>query len=265
MHTLESLTDDLRELGVEPGDVLLAQGSLRAVGQVKGGGRTVVDALREALGPQGTLVAYAATPENSDTSRLDREHTAGMDEAQLAEYRASMPAFDPLTTPVSRSIGRLAEEVRLMPGALRSAHPQTSFTAVGPAAPAVLDGHALESHLGEESPTARLYDLGARALLIGVDLWVCTAYHLADYRADPPPSRPYRAVLPTADGGKEWVRFQGLDIDDKHFPQLVPVVARECEVLNGRFGDAACHLVPVADAVDVIEKWLIAHGRQPKK
>jgi aminoglycoside 3-N-acetyltransferase len=261
VHTLESLTGDLRTLGVRPGDVLLVQGSLRAVGPVEGGGRTVVEALRAALGDEGTLVAYAATPENSVTSRLDRERTAGMSAAELAAYRATMAPFDPLTTPVSPSVGRLAEEVRLSPGALRSSHPHTSFTAVGPAARTITEGHALESHLGEESPTARLYDLRARALLIGVDLWVCTAYHLADYRAVPPPDRPYQALVRTADGGEEWVHFQAPDIDDRHFPRLVPVVARECAVLNGPLGDAPCHLVPIADAVDVIAEWLVARGR----
>lgn len=259
MHTRESLTGDLRALGVGPGDVLLVQGSLRAVGPVEGGGRTVVEALRAALGDEGTLVAYAATPENSVTSRLDRERTAGLSAAELAAYREAMEPFDPLTTPVSPSVGRLAEEVRLTPGALRSAHPHTSFTAVGPAARTLTEGHALESHLGEDSPTARLYDLRGRALLIGVDLWVCTAYHLADYRAVPPPDRPYRALVRSADGGREWVSFEAPDIDDRHFPRLVPVVARECVVLNGLFGDAPCHLVPIADAVDVIAKWLVQH------
>ncbi|MEU6344264.1 AAC(3) family N-acetyltransferase [Streptomyces sp. NPDC046977] len=261
MHTRESLTDDLRALGVAPGDVLLVQGSLRAVGPVEGGGRAVVEALRAALGDRGTLVAYAATPENSITSRLDRQRTAGLNAAELAAYREAMEPFDPLTTPVSPSVGRLAEEVRLTPGALRSAHPHTSFTAVGPAARTITEGHALESHLGEESPTARLYDLRGRALLIGVDLWVCTAYHLADYRAVPPPDRPYQALVRSADGGKEWVSFEAADIDDRHFPRLVPVVARECAVLNGSFGDASCHLVPIADAVDVIAKWLAENPR----
>ncbi|MEU0180119.1 AAC(3) family N-acetyltransferase [Streptomyces sp. NPDC006207] len=257
MHTLESLTRDLRALGVEPGDVLLVQGSLKAIGPVEGGGRTVVEALRAALGEHGTLVAFAATPENSVTSRVDRQHTEGMDEAELAAYREAMPAFDPLTTPVSPSVGRLAEEVRLLPGALRSSHPHTSFTAFGPAARFVTEDHELESHLGEDSPTARLYDLRARALLIGVDLWVCTAYHLADYRVVPPPDRPYQALVRTAHGDKEWVHFQAPDIDDRHFPRLVPVVARECAVLDGPLGDASCHLVPIADAVDVITKWRV--------
>ncbi|MFF3560055.1 aminoglycoside N(3)-acetyltransferase [Streptomyces sp. NPDC002574] len=261
MHTLEGLTRDLRALGVGAGDVLLVQGSLKAVGPVEGGGRTVVQALRAALGDAGTLVAYAATPENSVTSRADRQRTEGMSDAERAAYRETMEPFDPLTTPVSPSVGRLAEEVRLLPGALRSAHPHTSFTAFGPAARFVTDGHALESHLGEDSPTARLYDLRGRALLIGVDLWVCTAYHLADYRAVPPPDRPYQALVRGTDGGKEWVSFEAPDIDDRHFPALVPVVAGGCTVLNGPFGDASCHLVPIADAVDVIAKWLVKNGR----
>lgn len=104
MHGFDSLTRELRRIGVSPGGVLLVQGSLRAVGPIEGGARTLVAALREVLGPRGTLVAYTATPENSLTSRLDQERTAGMDEEQLRDYRGRMPAFDPRTTPVSPTI-----------------------------------------------------------------------------------------------------------------------------------------------------------------
>jgi aminoglycoside 3-N-acetyltransferase len=261
VHGFDSLTQELRRIGVSPGGVLLVQGSLRAVGPIEGGARTLVAALREVLGPRGTLVAYTATPENSLTSRLDQERTAGMDEEQLRDYRGQMPAFDPRTTPVSPTIGRLAEEIRATPGALRSAHPQTSFAAIGPQARAITEGHALRSHLGEESPTRRLYDLQARGLLIGIPLYLCTAFHLADYRVLQLPSRPYRAVVLDADGRRTWLDFEGLDIDDRHFPQFVPVLKAMLEARHdlpgGRLGEADCHLVPIPDAVDAIAKWLI--------
>src|SRR5215472_13751734 len=54
--TRETLVEQLRALGVVPGDVLLVHSSFRALRPVKGGPQGVIDALVETIGPSGTLV-----------------------------------------------------------------------------------------------------------------------------------------------------------------------------------------------------------------
>jgi aminoglycoside 3-N-acetyltransferase len=259
-HTAATLAADLARLGVGQGDTLLVQASTRSIGTVHGGTGAVVRALREVLGPEGTLVAYTATPENSATSRLHKERTRGLGTRELADYWAAMPGFDPDTTPVSPTVGRLSEEIRTTPGARRSTHPQTSFAAIGPRAEAIVRDHAIECHLGEESPTARLYDADAWALLIGIPLSCCTAYHLADYRALRMPDRPYGCWVRGADGGRQWREFTAADVDDQHFPELGAEVESSVRPVRGTVGSAECWLLPIRDAVDVAVKWLLARG-----
>jgi aminoglycoside 3-N-acetyltransferase len=255
-HTEATLAADLAQLGVRQGETLLVQTSTRSIGTVNGGSAAVVRALREVLGPEGTLVAYTATPENSVSSRRHQERTRGMSAEEQANYWAAMPAFDPDTTPASRTMGRLAEEIRTTRGARRSTHPQTSFAAIGPRAEEIVRDHALSCHLGEESPTARLYDADARALLVGIPVWCCTAYHLADYRALFMPDRAYGCWVRGADGGREWLDFEGADLDDQHFPELGKVVERKVGPVRGTLGSAQCWLVPIRDAVDAAVEWL---------
>ena len=50
------LVRQLRSLGVTAGDVLLVHTSFRAVRPVEGGPEGLIRALRDALGPDGTLV-----------------------------------------------------------------------------------------------------------------------------------------------------------------------------------------------------------------
>jgi aminoglycoside 3-N-acetyltransferase len=246
------LVGDLRRLGVREGGVLLVQSSLRAVGRVPGGARTVVHALREALGPQGTLVAYTGTPENSLSSQTHRNATAGLDAAGLRAFLRAMPPFEPERTPCVRSMGRLAEEIRTTPGAIRSAHPQASFAAIGPLASRIVGSHPLESHLGDLSPLGRLYDEDAEVLMLGLPSWKFTPYHLAEYRVADPPVCHYAAVVPgPAAGSRRWIVFQGVDLDDRPFPELGAAVRQKVAFGEGRVGDAACLLVPIVPAVDV--------------
>ncbi|QMU74967.1 AAC(3) family N-acetyltransferase [Streptacidiphilus sp. PB12-B1b] len=255
-RTEAELVSDLAALGVRPGDTLMVQASLRGIGPVRGGSAAVAAALRRALGPTGTLVAYAATPENSDTSRQFRAATAGLDPASVQRYRASLPAFDPRSTPCSPTVGRLSEEIRTLDGALRSAHPQTSFTAVGPDAEEITRDHRPECHLGEESPLGRLYKLGGSVLLAGLPDWLCTAYHLAEYQVDWRPLRRYGCAVRDAGGARRWLEFTGLDLDDRHFPRLGAAVRARVEFGRGLLGAAECFRVPVVEAVDAARGWL---------
>ncbi|MER6299170.1 AAC(3) family N-acetyltransferase [Kitasatospora sp. NPDC001539] len=256
MTSVSALADGFAGLGVRPGTVLHVQASLRALGPVPGGAGGVVDALLDVLGPDGTLVAYTATPENSSTSRIHQEAVAGLSPAEAEAYRARMPRFDPATTPASPTMGALSEAVRTRPGALRSGHPQTSWAALGPRAQEITGRHPLTSHLGPDSPLGRLYDLDARVLMIGVPMANFTAFHLADLRLPGVRLREYRCVAPQG-----WVAFEAPDLDDVHFAELGGhVLAAATGVTTGRVGDADCRLVPVREAVDLAERILRARA-----
>ncbi len=53
------LADDLRALGVSPGGLLMVHARISALGWVIGGSGAVARALLDALGPDGTPMAYA--------------------------------------------------------------------------------------------------------------------------------------------------------------------------------------------------------------
>jgi aminoglycoside 3-N-acetyltransferase len=232
---------------------------------------TVLHALRDVLGPEGTVVVPAFTESNSDTSRAHREATAGMTPGEAARYRAAMPPFDPARSPSER-VGRLAETLRTTPGALRSGHPQTSFAALGRDAEAIVGGHDPTDHLGERSPVARLYDAEAVVLLIGVGFGVCTAFHLAEYRIPDTPLRDYRCVVMRegdgARGGKsgdagQWITYRDIVLDDSDFPQLGAAFERSgARVERGPVGDADSRCLPLKDAVDFAGRWL-SENRRP--
>lgn len=91
------VADQLRVLGVKPGGVLLVHTSFRAVRPVEGGPLGLIEALRLALGPEGTLVMPC--------------WCASADEP-----------FDPRTTPAAPDLGVVADTFWRLPDVLRAEH-----------------------------------------------------------------------------------------------------------------------------------------------
>ena len=160
---------------------------------------------------------------------------------EISRFRVALPAFDPVSTP-SAGMGWIAECVRLMPGTIRSAHPQTSFAALGPQAHALMAGHAPDCHFGENSPLARLYQAGGAILLLGVGYQACSAFHLAEYRYVPdPPHRTYRCVI-SDNGQARWWEYRDVVLHDRDFAELGAEFDQTGRAVTGRVGGADCRL-----------------------
>ncbi|MFD4528973.1 aminoglycoside N(3)-acetyltransferase [Streptomyces sp. NPDC058470] len=252
--TRDTVSAQLLPLGVRPGETLLAHSSLSSLGWVCGGAVAVVQGLLDALGPDGTLVVPTQSGGLSDPALWS---SPPVPEEWWPTIRAQMPSYDPLITP-TRGVGVIPETVRTWPGARRSAHPQTSFAAIGPRAAEITEGHATDCRLGERSPLARLETLDARVLLLGAGYDACTAFHLAEYRI---PSPLVQVGRPAAGG---WEEVTEVSITSERFDELGSDFERDRPVVRGRVGAADTRLFPVADAVAYAERWLALHRpREP--
>ena len=151
----DRITRDLRALGVRDGATLLVHSSLSSLGFVMGGAATVIDAVRAAIGSQGTLVLP----------------THSWERAGRGDF-----TFDIRTTP--SCVGAISETFRTMPGVIRSLHPTHSVAAIGPRARALIEGHELASTpCGEGTPYARIIDAGGQILFLGATLDQNTVFH----------------------------------------------------------------------------------------
>ncbi|OJU42238.1 MAG: AAC(3) family N-acetyltransferase [Microbacterium sp. 69-10] len=243
----DDIIEGIRRLGIADGDDVLVHCSLSAFGLVAGGEQTVLAALQSAVGTAGTLFMPAQSWQLCDPDFLD---DPALPAATRVAVRAALPAFDPVLTP-TRTMGRVAELFRCQPGALRSRHPHRSFAGRGPAAAQVLADHAVEDPFGESSPLARLYDLGAKILLLGVGYDSCTALHLAEGRArtDVPLVRNGVAEI-GGDGIRRWRTWDEPVVDDSLFPRIGAEFETLAAVPVTRIGSAECRAVPLAPLVD---------------
>lgn len=216
VNTTASLRDDLLALGLRPDMIVMAHSSLSRIGWTEGGAVTVIAALLDLLGPRGTLVMPAESPQVADPT--------------------SEGVFDPQTTPTT--MGAIPEAFRSFPGTRRSNHPLVSVCANGRRAQEITAEHALEFCEGRGTPFEKLYELDAWTLLLGVGFDRCTSLHYAESLVPARRTRINRFPL-IENGVRVWAEKRDMASDNgTHFPIVGRRFADRGGVRTGKVGDA---------------------------
>ncbi|MCJ7715340.1 MAG: AAC(3) family N-acetyltransferase [Anaerolineales bacterium] len=252
--TVDSLKEDLTDLGVKPGMVLLVHSSLSSLGFVSGGPVAVILALEEVLGPEGTLVMPTHSGDLTDPGLWENPPVP----SEWHEIiRQTMPAFDPALTP-SRKVGKIPETFRTHPRSIRSNHPHMSFAALGKLAEIITRDHDLHFSLGENSPLARIYDLKGWILLLGVSHENNTSLHLAEVRAEYSSKKEIQQWAPILlDGVRQGILVRELEEHSEEFEEIGKAYqASGATLATGKIGNAPALLIPQQELVDFAVEWI---------
>jgi aminoglycoside 3-N-acetyltransferase len=249
--TRTSLAADLSRIGLAEGDAVLVHAALRQVGPVVGGPDMIVAALRDVLGPTGTMLGY------TDWQLEDDER----DDPTLRDH---IPPFDPLTSRATRDNGFWPELLRTTPGARRSANPGASIAALGGRAEWFTADHAMDYGYGPQSPLGKLVEARGKVLMLGAPLDTMTLLHHAEHLANFPDKRIIRYEAPILVGGETvWRQFEEFDtsdpprdLPDDYFGTIVEEFLAAGRGSRGTIGTAASVLVPAHQIVAFAVEWL---------
>lgn len=163
----KTLVKRFRDLGLRGGATVCVHAALSRLGYIDGHADAVIDALLEAVGPDGTVM-------------MPTFPTRGA----AVDYVRSGQVFDVRSTP-SR-VGFLTEQFRRRPGVLRSLHPTNPVAAFGPRASALLLDHERSlTPFGPETPYARLAALDEGYVLM-LDTHIHSLLHYVQDRVGLP-------------------------------------------------------------------------------
>ncbi|HOG49383.1 MAG TPA: AAC(3) family N-acetyltransferase, partial [Lentisphaeria bacterium] len=191
-----AIVSALKRVGVRAGDLLLVHSSLSGCGPVQGGAATVIQAIRDAAGSEGTVLFPTFTrPFIFLGSAVNRSY-------QYRPFDASDPE-QLWTGEIPRAL------LRDHPGIRRSRHITHSWAGFGPLAAACLDVHEPAAPpASEESPMGQARQRQGRILYVGCSLASTTFLHYLEHVTEMPFLAP--AVCRTAqpDGSLQTVVIQ---------------------------------------------------------
>lgn len=247
--TKEMLVTDLKKIGIGVGDSVLVHSSLSKIGFVPGGAATVIDALLEAVGPQGTLL-FPTFP------------AKGKNKTHLEEH----PFFDIINTP--SQMGSITEYFRKMPDVYRSFHPTDPVCAKGPLAEYYTNTHYGQlTPYNEYSPFRKLCDKKGKILMMGTTLnGACTNLHTLEdavnFKYPVYAERIYDIKMIDAGGKTSTVKTKVHNPDysvKRNCDALKPLFEKENVLINGTIGSAKSMLI---DADKMLQTMIRYYNEQ---
>ena len=190
----QEILSALSDLGVAKGDTLLVHSSLSACGHIDGGAKTIIDAIIQAIGPEGNF--FVPTFQRSEcylngiNKRWDHRPSDRQDRASEAV----------------RWVGALPLEfMRLWPDAPRGCHISHSWAGLGPRAADVLSRQTEdEPPFSDNSTPMVVKDMGGKILLFGSPIGHMSFVHCFETHYNLPGLGPSYYDVRLADGTITW-------------------------------------------------------------
>jgi aminoglycoside 3-N-acetyltransferase len=212
----------LSDLGIAPGDLLLAHSSYKSLGDVAGGPETVARGLIDIVGSEsGSFVPT-------------------FNYGELPWQIGQTPALT----------GIIPETFRKLPGILRSNHATHSVAGFGHAAANILAGHDSVDPFGKDSPIFRLWQTNAWVLLIGVDHTANSTIHVAEELLQLSYIRRTRTTTITSESGQKIVTLRRPPCSNGFNVVDAPLRQRK-QIREGKLGNARLLLMRSRDLVAV--------------
>ena len=261
MATRASLIEDLRRLGLSPGQMVMLHASVRALDPVIGGPDEIHLAVEDAIAPGGTLMMYVGCQDGFD----DVGRGALSPEAESA-ILGHQPAFDFQHARAVRDFGALAEFFRSYPGTVCSEAVCGRMAARGGRAAWLMADPPWNYGFGRGSPLDKLCASGGKVLLLGSRHDEVTLLHYAEHIAPFEGKRIARYKVPIRrDGSTVWVDCEEFNTSGEGVHKNWAENAFKLIVddfIAKRIGTPSCRVgsVGLADSVLLDASALVAHA-----
>lgn len=234
-----SLSQDLKNIGINKNDIIYVHSSMKSIGWLNDGIHTLTDTFINILGEDGTLIVPTHT---------------------YSFIGLSIQPYEPNITPTS--LGAFPEAIRKHPLANRSWNASHSSAAIGGKTNFLIDNHDPTNALGYNSPIHRMARSGGKILLIGVSHKANTTIHLAESITKLYTHLPYN---------NKWGEYTHMKLPDgtvqKYKQKEYPGCSSNFDIVQeylinnnlvsfGKIGNAYSQLIDAGGMVEIITKLI---------
>ena len=238
------LVESFKAMGLTRGMIVYVQSQMHHYAHVNGSNQTIIDALQEVVGYEGTIVMSAFSEHLLDPAcqkgiRFQRD--------VYEEMRSTCVAFHKKRTPANNE---LANQLMRNDIVYRSNHPLHSCVAWGKYAKLICDKHPLHFSLGKDSFLEKVCDMNGYVLLLGVAYDECDIFKYATTIAQ---KAKIQIVTSPIDKKGKCEYVQMLDIAyDKQGIATIKTMLEERKVVNDGFiANAHCRFFKAKEAANL--------------
>lgn len=247
--TIPRLKNSFQSVGIKKGDIVMVHASISSLGYVIGGAEAIYEALYQLIGSEGTIVVPSQTVEISDPSSWQYP---AIPSEWFEMIREHLPAFDKERS-FSKAMGEFSHFIGRLPNSYRSNHPMYSFSATGFHAKEIVEHQTLDFPFGLHSPLSKMYDFGAKILMIGTDFETNTALHLAEHFLN-------REVITekskmSVSGQEKWVEFKTIDLDIYNDYLNIQEFFKHFSIKSQKLNEADITCFSLVDCVDFTKRY----------
>lgn len=254
VSTKEDICAQLESLGIQRGMVILVQADMKKLGYLIGGEQTLIEALMETVGYEGTIVMPTFTPQMADPA-CQKKHIARMYWEDVRQH--ALPFDKKLSAP--EKADALIYQFLRNEGVVRSYHPLYSFAAWGKYAKILCDKHPLHFGLNQDSPLGKVSEFNGYVVLLGCDYNDCVMFQLARYHGEQLPIKLISAPIEN-NSRVQWKDMLELDFTKQDMGEIGEIMEDKSVVRTTYIGTAKCRFFSSREAVTLASSYFHIHN-----
>lgn len=241
----QDIVTGLRTVGLRTGDTVYVISSMSRLPGLDGHAATAdtsavfYDLLRAVIGDDGTIVVPTSSQNLCNTN--------------IPFISETTPSFER---------GVLPEYVRKLAGAKRSFHPFSSYAAVGPQAGRITENVTRHAY-GPQTPEARMIDMDAKFLALGVGPNIITTVHHVEHVMGVPYRYHKEFMHPVARNGKinvepfyQFVWYRNADVKASQNRRLFARLAGKLQISQAQLGRGSMSVFSLSEFYELTAREL---------
>lgn len=222
------LISKLNEVGISKNSTIIVHSSLSSFGYVEGGARTVIDSLKEVVGPEGNIL--------------------------MPTFTYSKGVFNQGS---SSLVGKITEVFRKDKDIIRSKHPTHSVAVFGKDKKRLVRNHFYKEPFGIGSPWWHIWKMEGSIVLIGVDNTKNSFIHFVERLLELPYKRTVNVMYKDSFGKITKRTISGYPGDSFGFNKLNNLFEEQGIVKSTKIGNSSVLVMNTVDVVECLSKILV--------